>query len=224
MTFHEAFEDLQTMLSRLSPEHLKTLARARLDEVVLAEVGRARTRVVEIEKRYPSASQRERAQRLIDAKKSLASAIGGVTGGFGLVGIPGDLLVMSWLQIALVVDVATLYKVNLKGTRARNEVLDVVGYANGVGPLARTGPRLVGTLAGRLLEKGGLKTFGKALPVAAAPISAYRNQRHIQQVGEQVIRCYAGLEKARVKSARAKKPANAAGRSGSRSGGSTSSR
>src|SRR5690606_14361066 len=84
---------------------------------------RARNRVVEIEKRYPSASQRERAQRLIDAKKSLASAIGGVTGAFGLVGIPGDLLVMSWLQIALVVDVATLYKVNLKGTRARNEVL-----------------------------------------------------------------------------------------------------
>lgn len=224
MTFHEAFEDLQSLLTRLSPEHLKALARARLDEVVLAEVGRARGRVVEVEKRYPSASQREQAQRLIDAKKSLASAIGGVTGAFGLIGIPGDLLVMSWLQIALVVDVATLYKVNLKGTRARNEVLDVVGYANGVGPLARTGPRLLGTLAGKLLEKGGLKTFGKALPVAAAPISAYLNQRHIQQVGEQVIRFYAGLEKAKAKSSRARKSGGTTQRTDSRAGGPTSSR
>lgn len=220
MPFPHTIEELHAMLKHVSPERLRELGRARLDEVVLSEVGRARIRVVEIEKRYPSAQSKERAQRLIDGKKSLASAVGGVTGAFGLVGIPGDLLVMSWLQIALVVDVATLYKVNLKGVRARHEVLDVVGYANGVGPLARTGPRLVGNLAGKLLEKGGLKTFGKALPVAAAPISAYLNQRHIQQVGEQVIRFYSGLEKARVKSARVKPPGPA--RAGTRGGGSRS--
>ena len=39
--------------------------------------------------------------------------------------LPADLLVMAWLQMTLLVDVATLYKVNLKGVRARREVLDL---------------------------------------------------------------------------------------------------
>ena len=129
----------------------------------------------------------------------MASAVGGVTGAFGLLGIPGDMLVMSWLQVVLVVDAATLFKVNLKGERARAEVLDVLGYATGVGSLTRAGPRLLGSLAGKLLEKGGLEALGRSLPLAAAPISAYLNQRHIQQVGDQVVRFYAGLEKAKAK-------------------------
>lgn len=192
-------DDATAFLKQLTPARMKDLARARLEDVVLAEVARSRKRVAELERLYPSAGTRELSQRLIDSKKSLASTVGGVTGAFGLLGIPGDLVVMAWLQVVLVVDVATVHKVNLKGAQARAEVLDVVGYANGVGPLARTGPRLVGTLAGRLMERGGLKVFGRALPLAAAPISAYLNQRHIQQVGEQVVRFYAGLEKARVK-------------------------
>jgi uncharacterized protein (DUF697 family) len=192
--------DVGAFLKQLTPAALKKLARARLDDLVLAEVGRSRARVSELEKRYPAAEVKELGQRLVDAKKSVASAVGGVTGAFGLLGIPGDLLVMSWLQVVLVVDVATLFKVNLKGERARAEVLDVLGYANGVGPLTRAGPRLLGTLAGRLLQQGGLESLGRALPLAAAPISAYLNQRHIQEVGEQVVRFYAGLEKAKAKS------------------------
>lgn len=207
MALKYTLDDASAFIRQLTPVHLKDLARARLEDVVLAEVARSRKRVAELERLYPSAGTRELSQRLIDAKKSLASTVGGVTGAFGLLGIPGDLVVMAWLQIVLVVDVATLHKVNLKGAHARAEVLDVVGYANGVGPLARTGPRVVGTLAGKLLERGGLKVFGRALPLAAAPISAYLNQRHIQQVGEQVVRFYSGLEKARVKS---KKRAQAA--------------
>ena len=191
--------DFRTLLRQLTPSALKELARARLDDLVLAEVGRSRARVNELEKRYPSADVKELAQRLIDAKKSVASAVGGVTGAFGLLGIPGDMLVMSWLQVVLVVDAATLFKVNLKGERARAEVLDVLGYATGVGSLTRAGPRLLGTLAGKLLEKGGLQALGRSLPLAAAPISAYLNQRHIQQVGDQVVRFYAGLEKAKAK-------------------------
>lgn len=191
--------DIPALLKQLTPSAMKELARSRLDDLVLAEVGRSRARVNELEKRYPSADVKELAQRLIDAKKSVASAVGGVTGAFGLLGIPGDLLVMAWLQVVLVVDAATLFKVNLKGERARAEVLDVLGYANGVGSLTRAGPRLLGTLAGKLLEKGGLKALGRALPLAAAPISAYLNQRHIQEVGDQVVRFYAGLEKAKAK-------------------------
>ncbi len=199
MPLKYTLDDASAFIRQLTPSRMRELGRARLEDVVLAEVARSRVRVAELERLYPSAGARELSQRLIDAKKSLASTVGGVTGAFGLLGIPGDLLVMAWLQIVLVVDVATVHKVNLKGARARAEVLDVVGYANGVGPLARTGPRVVGTLAGKLLERGGLKVFGRALPLAAAPISAYLNQRHIQQVGEQVIRFYSGLEKAQAK-------------------------
>lgn len=228
MAFKFTVDDASAFLKQLTPTHLKDLGRARLEDVVLAEVARSRKRVTELERLYPSAGPRELSQRLIDGKKSLASTVGGVTGAFGLLGIPGDLVVMAWLQVVLVVDVATVHKVNLKGAQARAEVLDVVGYANGVGPLARTGPRLVGTLAGRLLERGGLKIFGRALPLAAAPISAYLNQRHIQQVGEQVVRFYAGLEKARVKTKKraqvaadqgeAKAGAKAAAKPGARAG------
>ena len=44
---------------------------------------------------------------------------GGVSGVFGLISLPADLVFMAWLQIILLVDVATLYKVNLKSARAR---------------------------------------------------------------------------------------------------------
>ena len=44
---------------------------------------------------------------------------GGISGVFGLVSIPADLVVMAWLQVILLVDIATLFKANLKTERAR---------------------------------------------------------------------------------------------------------
>jgi hypothetical protein len=54
-----------------------------------------------------------------------------------------------------------------------------------------------------MLEKGGLKTFGRAVPLIAAPISAYLNNRHIQEVGDEAMRHYAGFDKAHRKAKRA---------------------
>ncbi len=186
-------------MRKLTPGELKKLANQRLSDVVLTSVARSRRRVTALIRRYPSAQERELAQRLIDTKKEIASMVGGVSGVFGLVSLPADLLVMSWLQIVLLVDIATLYGVNLKSPRARKELLDLFAYANGLGPLQRAGPKVLGKVAGKLLERSGLETFGRALPLVAAPVTAYLNNRHIQSVGDQALRYYHGFRKAHEK-------------------------
>lgn len=219
MGLFDRLSDTLSSVKGFSPQMVRGLAQARLADVVLAEVPRARARVAELEKRYPSAGARELTQHLVDGKKALAAATGGVSGVFGLLGLPADLLVMAYLQLALLVDVATVYKVNLKGERARAEVLDLLGFANGLGPLQRAGPKLFGSVAGRLLEKGGMATLGRGVPLAAAPITAYLNNRHIQEVGEQAVRFYEGLRKAHEKAHRKTQARRDTG--GKRAGGGT---
>ncbi len=193
------FDPLIDQLKKLTPGGLKKLANRRLSDIVLTSVGRSRQRVAALAQHYPSADQRELARRLIDAKKEIASMVGGVSGVFGLVSVPADLLVMSWLQIVLLVDIATVYRVNLKSPRARKELLDLFAYANGIRPLQHAGPKVLGKVVGKLLERGGLKTFGRALPLVAAPVTAYLNNRHIQAVGDQALHYYHGFRKAHDK-------------------------
>lgn len=197
--------------TRLSPAELRKLSNARLSDVILKELAKSRERVTALEKKYPSASRRELAQRMIDDKKSLAGMVGGVSGVFGLASVPADLLVMVWLQLGLLVDIATVYKVNLKTERARQELLDLFGYANGVGPLQRAGPKVLGTVAGKVLEKGGMRVFGRAVPLVAAPITAYLNNRHIQDVGESAVKYYEGFGKAQQKTRERTKARRASG-------------
>ncbi|HLL52054.1 MAG TPA: EcsC family protein [Myxococcaceae bacterium] len=199
MAILEGVKEQLEKLKGFSPAELRKLANERLSDAVVQEVGRARTRVLELEQRYPSAGLREKAQRLVDSKKNAAGLVGGISGVFGLASVPADLMVMTWLQLSLLVDIATLYKVNLKNPRARADLLDLFGYANGIGPLERAGPKVVGKLAGVLLEKGGLKTIGRALPVVAAPLTAYLNNQHIQTVGDEAVRFYEGFAKAKEK-------------------------
>ncbi len=191
---------LREFAGMLSPAELRRLGRTRVDDLVQREVPKARLRLQSLEDRYPSADKRELAQRLIDEKKGVAGMVGGVSGVFGAVSIPADLMVMLWLELTLLVDVATLYKRNLKSEHERAELLDLFGVTNGVGPFTRSTPRALGTLAGFLLARGGLKTFGRAMPVVAAPISAWLNNQHIQRVGEAAVRHFQGFDKARKKS------------------------
>lgn len=188
---------------RLTPKNLKKLANERLSDLVDKEAVRARARVDELQQRYPSAGPRELAQRLIDQKKQLASMVGGVTGVFGAVTVPVDLVGMVYLQISLLTEVATVFKVSLKSERERQELLDLFGYANGIGPVQRSSPRLLGSLAALLLAKGGLKTVSRAMPLVAAPISAYLNNQHIQQVGDGAVRHYDGWVHAHEKQKKA---------------------
>jgi hypothetical protein len=187
------------VLRKLSPAALKKLGSQRLNDIVLKEIPKARKRVATLHGTYPSASTREVGQRLIDNKKNVAGMVGGVSGVFGLASVPADLLVMSWLQIILLVDIATVYKINLKADAARNELFDIFGYANGLGPVTRAGPKVLGKLAALLLQRGGLETLGRAMPLVAAPITAYLNNQHIQAVGEEALRRYEGFDKTHQK-------------------------
>lgn len=189
-------------LRRFTPSNLKKLANTRVNEVVMRELARSKERVAQMERTYPSAGMREKAQRLIDGKKAIASTVGGVSGVFGLISVPADLLIMTYLQVVLLVDIATLYRANLKSDRGRTELLDILGYANGVGPFQRAGPKMLGSIAGKLLERGGLSSIGRALPLVAAPITAYLNNQHIQAVGDEAVRFYEGFGKAQRKSER----------------------
>jgi hypothetical protein len=151
----ERLSSLGRGLKQLTPANLRKLANTRVNDLVLKELARSKERVSDLEKSYPSADHREKAQRLIDGKKAIAGTVGGVSGVFGLVSVPADLLVMTYLQVVLLVDIATLYKANLKSERGRTELMDVLGYANGVGPLHRPGAKIMGRLPREQLEKGG---------------------------------------------------------------------
>lgn len=174
----------------VTPGRMKKLANERFSDLVLAEIGRAKDRVAELKTTYPSADQKEVAHRLIDKKKAIAGTSGAVSGLFGLVSVPLDMVFVTYLQISLLVDIAVLHKVNLKSERARDELLDLLGYANGVGPVVRAGPKVLGRIARALFEKGGLKGMGRAVPVVAAPLTAYLNNRSLHRVGHEGLRHY----------------------------------
>jgi hypothetical protein len=203
MSVLDGFREQLKAMGKLSPRSLRKLADQQLGELLEKEAGRARVRVDELTQRYPSAGPREHAQRLIDSKKQLAGVMGGVSGVFGVVTVPLDLVGMVYLQIALLAEIATVFKVNLRGEPARRELLDLFGYTHGIGPVQRSGPRLLGSLAGSLLARGGLQTLSRAMPLVAAPLSAYLNNQHVQQVGDAAVRHYDGWVHAHAKARRA---------------------
>jgi hypothetical protein len=133
--------------------------------------------------------------RLIEQKKQLARAMGGVTGAFGLASLPADLVGLAWLQLALTVEIAALYRINLKADSARQELIELFWHLSGMGPVQRAAPRVLGRIAGALFEKGGLKLMGRAVPLVSSPLSAYLNNQHIQSAGEEALRYYGGFSK-----------------------------
>ncbi len=182
-----------------APARVRALGAQRINKLLLDELGRSRRRIDELTERYPSASRRELAQRLIDSKKGLAGTLGGVTGVFGLASLPLDWVAMMWIQLVLLVDLATLHKVNLKSTRNRDELLELFGYANGLQSLKRVSPKLFGQLATMALARGKLKLVGRVVPLLSSPLIAYMNNQQIQVLGQYALRHYGGFEKARGK-------------------------
>lgn len=203
MRFFDPLLEQAKAVRRLSPANVKRLANVQLSELIEKEAVRARARVEELARRYPSAGPRELGQRLIDQKKSVAAMVGGVTGVFGLVSVPVDLVGMLYLQLSLLVEVATVFKSPLKSERERQELIDLLGYANGIGPVQRSGPKVLGSVAQLLLAKGGLKGLSRAMPLVAAPVSAYLNNQHIQEVGESAVRHFDGWVHAHAKAKKA---------------------
>ena len=186
-------------LRKLRPTSLKRLASLRMEDVVGMEAKRARARVKALRERYPSAGPREIGQHVIESTKSLGALSGSVSGVFGLVSVPADLVVMAWLQVRMLADIATAYSVDLRFRRARTELLDVLGEANGVGPLKRSGPKVLSKVASVLAHKGGFVSLGRAMPLVAAPVTAWLNNHHVQMVGEAALRQYDGFARAAAK-------------------------
>src|SRR2546428_512042 len=121
-------------------------------------------RVDDVRSRYPSAQPQEVAQRLIDAKKTWASTGGALSGLFGLVSVPADLAFVTALQLSLIMEIALVFKANLKSDRARTEVFEVLGYSNGadtVNLASRAGPKLFARVAEMVLTKRGLASLGR---------------------------------------------------------------
>lgn len=203
MGFFDPLLEQVKVVRQLTPTNLKKLGNTQLSELIEKEAVRARVRVDELQQRYPSAGPRELSQRLIDSKKNVASMVGGITGVFGAVTVPIDLVGMVYLQLSLLTEVATVFKLSLKSERERQELIDLLGYSNGIGPVQRSGPKVVGSIAALLLARGGLKGLSRAMPLIAAPISAYLNNQHIQQVGESAVRHYDGWVHAHEKSQKA---------------------
>ncbi|MGO9767795.1 MAG: EcsC family protein [Myxococcaceae bacterium] len=192
-------DDIKRTLRSLGPASLKRLANQRLSTVVLNESRRAKQRVSELKARYPSAAPRELSQHLIEQKKQVAALVGGISGAFGVVGIPADLVAMAVLEIQLLVDIATAYEVRLEFARSREEMLEVLMTANGVGALGRASPKVVGKVAQVLFERGGLASFGRALPLVAAPVTSWLNNRDIQKLGDAALLHYQGFARAAAK-------------------------
>ncbi|MDR0966602.1 MAG: EcsC family protein [Myxococcales bacterium] len=181
-------------ISKLSPAHLKALANAKLSDLIVAEVGRAKARIAELRRVYPSAPPTELAERLADAKKTIAGTSGAVSGIFGLVSVPFDMVLVAYLQLSVMIDVAVLHGANLKSTRAQDELIDLLHYANGLDPVVRASPRVLGQLAFTLLRHCGLPQFGRAIPVIASPVTAWLNNKAIVRACHEAIVFY-GQEK-----------------------------
>jgi len=192
-------DDVKKVLRAFGPGNLRRLASLRLSTVVLQEARRSKRRVAELRTRYPSAGPREVSQHVIEQKKQVAALVGGISGAFGVAGIPADLVAMAFLEIQLLVDVATAHEVRLEFPRSREELLEVLGTANGVGSLGRASPKVLGKVAQVLFERGGLANVGRAFPLVAAPITSWLNNRDIQKLGDAALRHYGGFPRASAK-------------------------
>ena len=181
-------------MPHFTPAQLKALANAQLSNLIVSEVGRAKARIAELKRVYPSASVAELAERLTDAKKSVAGTSGAVSGIFGLVSVPLDLVLIAYLQLSVMIDVAVLHGANLKSERAQGELIDLFHYANGLDPVVRASPRLLGQIAFSLLKRGGFSQFGRAIPVVASPVTAWLNNKAIVRACHEAIVFY-GQEK-----------------------------
>src|SRR5438270_247825 len=122
------------------------------------------------------------------ADRGIVLAGGGALRGlFGLVSVPADLAFVTALQLSLIMEIALVFKANLKSDRARTEVFEVLGYSNGadtVNMASRAGPKLFARVAEMVLTKRGLASLGRVLPVVAAPVSAYLNNRSEEHTSE----------------------------------------
>lgn len=168
-------------------------ARSRLRTLIKTERRRAQWHIDLIKRAEPYASRDRVAHLILDRWRNVATVEGGLTGAFGLAGVPLNLLLFAYCQFAVVVSIAEAYGVALEGEAGEAALLDVIGRAHGIEDLVRSSPRVLGALARALAIKHGLGTLGRMVPMVAAPISARLNRRELQRTGNEALRRFGNV-------------------------------
>jgi hypothetical protein len=171
----------------------KHVARIRLRDLIRAERQRARLHIHLIKQSEPIASPDRIALVILDRWKTAAAVEGGVTGAFGLLGVPLNFLLFAYFQLAAVVSIAEVYGIELEGEAGEDALLSVVGRAHGMEDVVRASPRVLGAVAKALAMHYGLGIVGRLIPLAAAPISAKLNERDMARVGGEALRRFGNV-------------------------------
>ena len=124
---------------------------------------------------------------------TVAKVEGGVTGVLGFVGVPLNLLIFAYCQLAVTVSIAEAYGIQLRGDSGEEALIDVIGRVHGIEDVIRSSPRVLGALARALALKYGLGAMGRLVPLLAAPVSAKLNEREMQRVGEAAMRRFGNV-------------------------------
>jgi hypothetical protein len=168
-------------------------AKTRLRDLIVQERQRAKLHIQFIRQTEPVASNDRVARIMVERWSTVAMVEGGITGAFGLVGVPLNLLLVAYFQLALVVSVAEAYDAGLEGAQGEDAILSVIGRAHGVEDMVRASPRVLGEIAKAIAIRHGLGTLGRLVPLAASPISAKLNQRDMDRIGDEALRRFGGV-------------------------------
>ena len=168
-------------------------ARSRLRQLIQSERRRAQWHIDLIKNVEPYASKDRVARLILERWRGVATVEGGLTGAFGLLGVPANLLFFAYCQLAVVVSIAEAYGVALDGEAGEKALLEVIGRAHGVDDLVRASPRVLGALARALAVRHGLGTLGRMVPMVAAPISARMNRVELERTGTEALRRFGNV-------------------------------
>jgi hypothetical protein len=171
----------------------KEAARTKLRDLIRAERQRARLHIQLIRHAEPIASPDRIAHVMLERWTRVASVEGGITGAFGVIGVPINFLLFAYFQIAAVVSIAEVYGIELEGEAGEDALLSVVGRAHGIEDIVRASPRILGAIAKTLALRHGLGVLGRLVPLAAAPISAKLNERDMARLGGEALRRFGGV-------------------------------
>lgn len=162
-------------------------ARRGLRELIQQERRRAQFHIELIRRVEPQASKDRMANLMLDRWTTVAKVEGGVTGVLGFMGVPLNLLLFAYCQVAVTVSIAEAYGVELRGDSGEEALVDVIGRVHGIEDVIRSGPRVLGGLARALAVRYGLGAMGRFIPLLAIPISARLNEREMRRVGEAAL-------------------------------------
>lgn len=171
----------------------KEAARTRLRDLIKSERQRARLHIHLIKQAEPVASPDRVAHVMLDRWTKVASVEGGITGAFGIIGVPINFLLFAYMQLAAVISVAEAYGIELEGESGEDALLSVVGRAHGMEDVVRASPRILGAIAKTLALRHGLGMLGRLVPLAAAPISAKLNERDMSRIGGEALRRFGNV-------------------------------